>query len=118
MTARQTVSMPLLTFAVATMTLAQLLDLGTFIAMVKRIGLGSEANPMVASLISDYGLPMAAIAKIALIALVVAVTLVLSRRSGRVERLLGAAVITLAIVGGVIGGGSNVLTMGPFPLAR
>ena len=102
-----------MTFAVLTMTIAQLLDLGTFVAMVRRMGLGAELNPVVAGLIDGYGLPMAAIAKVALIALVVAIALMLTRRSGRVDRLAGGAVVAAAIVAGIVGGATNVLTMGP-----
>ena len=110
--------MQLLPLAIATLTLAQLLDLGTFLAMVRRVGLGGEANPIVSSLVADYGLPIAAIAKVALLAFVIAVSVVLTSRSRRFERAIGVAVIAFAILAGVVGGGSNVLTMGPIPLAR
>jgi len=108
----------LLPFAIATMTLAQLLDLGTFVAMVRRVVLGGEANPVVSSLVADYGLPIAAIAKLALLAFVIALSVVLTSRTRRVDRVIGVAVIALAIVAGVVGGGSDVLTMGPLELAR
>jgi len=104
---------PILTLAVLTMTLAQVLDLGTFVAMVQRLGLESELNPVVSTLIGGYGLPMAAISKVALMALVVAIALVLTRRTGRVDRLAGGAVLAAAIVAGIVGGATNVLTMGP-----
>lgn len=100
------------------MTASQLFDLGTFVAMVRRLGLDSEANPFVAGLIGGYGLPMAGIAKVALMALIVAVTVVLTSRSGRVERAAGLLVLGAAIVAGLVGGGSNVATMGGFVLAR
>ncbi|HLX33948.1 MAG TPA: DUF5658 family protein [Candidatus Limnocylindrales bacterium] len=110
--------MPTLTLAVLTMSAAQLLDLTTFVAMVRQVGLDAELNPLVADLVNGYGLPMAAIAKLALMAFVVALTIMLMRRTGRFERALGIAVIGVAIVAGVIGGGSNVLAMGSFALAR
>ena len=47
-----------------------------------------------------------------------AVSVVLTSRSRGFERAIGVAVIALAIVEGVVGGGSNVLTMGPIPLER
>ncbi len=102
-----------MTLAVLTMTTAQLLDLGTFVAMVRRVGLESELNPVVAGLINGYGMPMAAIAKVTLIALVVAIALVLSRRTGQVDRVASGAVLAAAIVAGIVGGATNVLTMGP-----
>jgi hypothetical protein len=103
---------PILSLAVATMSLAQLLDLGTFVAMVSRVGLGAEANPVVASLVAGYGLPMAVIAKTALMAFVIALTLVLAARRSRLERGIGVVVIAFAIVAGLVGGGSNVIAMG------
>ena len=111
--AAHTRAVPLLTLAVLTLTSAQLLDLGTFVTMVRRVGLGSELNPVVVGLIGGYGLPMAAIAKVALIALVVAIALVLTRRAGRVDRLAGGAILVAGIVAGIVGGVTNVLTMGP-----
>jgi hypothetical protein len=104
---------PILTLAVITMTGAQLLDLGTFVTMVRRVGLDAELNPVVASLIGDYGLPMAAIAKVALMALVVAIALVLSRSTARVDRIASVAVLGAAIVAGIVGGATNVIAMGP-----
>jgi hypothetical protein len=105
--------MPLLSLAVMTMTVAQLLDLSTFVTMIHRLGPAAEANPLVAGLLSDYGVPMAAIAKVALIAFVVAITAVLAGRERRFDRVLGAAVLGVAILAGIVGGGTNVLTMGP-----
>ena len=109
---------PILTFAVATLALAQALDLGTFVAMVRLHGIGAEANPFVAQLVAGYGLPIAAIAKVALLALVIAVSGILVVRERRVERAAGVLVIAVAIVAGLVGGGSNVLTMGGMALAR
>ena len=110
--------MPILTLALATLTLAQTLDLGTFVAMVRQHGLAAEANPFVAQLVAGYGLPIAAVAKVALIAFVTAVTITLVGRRSRVERAVGVLVIGVAIVAGIVGGGSNVLTMGGTALAR
>ena len=108
---RDTPRVPLMTLAVLTMTLAQVLDLGTFVAMVRRLGLEAELNPVVSGLIGGYGLPMAAIAKVALMAFVVALALVLSRRTGRVDRVAGGVVLAAAIVAGILGGATNVLTL-------
>lgn len=109
---------PILTLAVLTATLAQALDLGTFFAMVHKGGLQTEANPVVAALVSGYGLPVAAIAKIALLAFVIALSTLLIGRRSRVERAAGIVVIAAAIVAGIVGGGSNVLAMGGIALAR
>jgi hypothetical protein len=110
--------MQLLPLALATMALAQILDLGTFVTMVRRVGLGAEANPIVAGLVMDYGLPVAAVVKVALLAFIVALAVVLERRGGRLDRVMGVVVIAAAIGAGLVGGGSNVLTMGPLALAK
>ena len=100
------------------MTLAQILDLGTFVAMVQRLGLGAEANPAVAGLVAIYGLPGAGVAKLALVANTAAVTVFLTGRTRRFERALGIAVIAVAIAAGVVGGGTNAMTMGPLVFPR
>jgi hypothetical protein len=109
---------PILTLAVTTLMLAQTLDLGTFIAMVRIHGLGAEANPVVAQLVGGYGLPMAGILKMLLLAFVIALTVVLTGRSSRVHRAVGVLVLGMAIVAGIVGGGSNVLAIGGTALAR
>ena len=105
--------MPVLTLALLAMTSAQLLDLGTFVTMVRRLGPGAELNPLAIGMIEVYGFPMAAIAKVALIALVAAIAVLLTGRGRRIDRVVGAAVVTAAIVAGIIGGWSNAMTMGP-----
>ena len=115
---RQTRHVPILTFAIATMTLAQVLDLGTFVAMIRQGGLGAEANPVVAHLVADYGLPIAAIAKVALLAFVIALSVILAKRRSWIERAAGVIVIAAAIVAGLVGGGSNVITMGGIALSQ
>jgi hypothetical protein len=108
----QTGVVPLLTAAILTMTTAQLFDLGTFVTMVRRLGPAAEANPIVTALMESYGYPMAAIAKVAVVALVVAVSVVLMRRDRPIDRFVTAAVLGVAIVAGLVGGGTNALTVG------
>ena len=76
-TARQSVETMVMTAAVVTLTVAQLLDLGTFIRMIDRHGIAVEANPLVSHLVSEFGLPFVVVAKIVALSLVVAVTVVL-----------------------------------------
>ncbi|SRR5258706_2643537 len=102
-----------MSLAVITMTFAQILDLGTFVTMVRRVGIDAELNPVVTGLITGYGLPMAAIAKVTLTALVIAISLILAQRPSRVDRLASVTVLAAAIVAGIVGGATNVLTMGP-----
>jgi hypothetical protein len=95
------------------MVAAQLLDLATFMTMVRRLGPGAEANPLVVSMLGAGGLPEIVLAKVALVALVgsVAVLLAVGRAPGL--RRAGGALLAFAIVAGVFGGWSNAITMGP-----
>ena len=62
-----------------TLAVAQLLDFGTFVPMVRWDGSRAEANPFVAAMLVDYGLPLVAVAKIALVVIVSAVVVILDR---------------------------------------
>jgi hypothetical protein len=95
----------LLAAAVLTMSAAQLLDLATFVAMVRAVGPESELNPLVAFLFGAYGFPMVAVAKVLLVAVATAIVAVLLRAGAR--QRLAAAVITAGIVVGILGGISN-----------
>ncbi len=91
---------------------AQLFDLGTFAAMVERHGPTAEANPLIFTLLVHWGLPMVAVAKVSLITLVSSASILLYRTGTRRSRWLSGAVIAVAIVAGIIGGGSNALVIG------
>jgi hypothetical protein len=93
--------------ALLTMTIAQLFDLGTFIRMIERYGSGSEANPVVQFLLSDFGLPFVVVAKVVALSLVVAVIGVLAGRAAPEHPRLVATVFAVAIVAGLVGGLSN-----------
>ena len=101
--------MPLLTLAVLTMSAAQLLDLATFVAMVQVTGPTAEANPLVAYLFALHGFPMVAIAKILLVAVATAVIAMLLGAKPRPK--VAAAVVTVAIVVGLVGGISNSVVL-------
>ena len=102
--------MPLLVAAVLTMSAAQLLDLATFVTMVRSVGPASEANPLVAFLFNAYGFPLVAIAKVVLLALASAVAAILMR--GPERRRLAGAVVAVGILVGVLGGLSNMFAVG------
>jgi hypothetical protein len=98
--------------ALLVVTVAQLLDLGTFVRMVGMHGADAEANPLVAALLVDHGVPFVAAAKLAALALVVAAIVVLRGRvDERGHRRLAAAVAAAAITAGMIGGITNVSTI-------
>ena len=75
--------------AVVTATVAQMLDLGTFVRMVAIHGPLAEGNPLVAHLLDELGVPYLAVAKIAVLSLVIAIVAVLlgSRRPARGTRV-------------------------------
>jgi len=97
--------------ALLTMVAAQLLDLSSFVVMVRVLGPGAEANPIVGDLLGNLGLPGIVLAKLALILLVGMIACVLASGSGHRERWIGALVLGWAILAGIIGGWSNALTI-------
>ena len=98
--------------AILTVTVAQLFDLGTFIRMVGGHGAEVEANPLVHYLLTEFGMPMLVVAKVAALSLVVAVIAQLAGRAAQLEhRRLVATLIGAAIVAGLIGGWSNATVM-------
>ena len=99
--------MPLLAAAVLTMSAAQLLDLATFVAMVRAVGPEAEANPLVVFLFGAYGFPLVAIAKILLLAATTAIVALLLGVRSRPHPRMAAAVIAAGIVVGLVGGLSN-----------
>jgi len=105
--------MTTLVAAVLTMTAAQLLDLATFAEMMRRVGPEAELNPLVSVLFGAYGLPVVAIAKVALLGLVVAIVVSLANRPR--SRLAGALIGVVLVAGigaGIVGGASNVAAIG------
>jgi hypothetical protein len=98
--------------ALLTLMIAQLFDLETFVRMVTLHGPATEANPLVHFLLTEHGLPLMVVAKIAMMSLVVAIVAVLAGRSdGTGHRRMVAAVMSVAIVAGVIGGWSNAAVL-------
>ena len=101
-----------MSLAVLVVTAAQLLDLGTFLRMIDVHGPASEANPLVAGMLLGQGLPLVVVAKIAGLAIVVAVIAVLANRdAGRLQRAMAGGVAVAAIVAGLLGGWTNTSTL-------
>jgi len=99
--------------AVLTMAVAQLLDLATFALMMQRVGVAAEANPIVAGLFGAYGMPVVAVVKVALLALVTAIVAVLAAApTQRARASIIAAILTVAIAAGLVGGASNMVAIG------
>ncbi len=106
--------MPILAPALLTMVAAQLLDLGTFLTMVHRVGFGGEANPLAANILEGGagGLVLLVLAKLALIVLVGSVTVSLVALRRRSFQRAGWVLLGFAIAAGILGGWSNALTFG------
>lgn len=94
-----------------TVVAAQLFDLGTFVAMIRRVGPHAEANPLVASLFADYGTIAVAFAKAALVLFVVALAISTGRQPRRIRLATAVLPVALAIVAGLVGGVSNSIVI-------
>lgn len=103
---------PVLRLRLAALFAAQLFDYGTFTLMVQRHGIHAELNPIVAHGFATFGLPIVALAKLALIMLVGSIIVVLAhdRTASRTTTRVATFVAMLAVASGLIGGISNVLT--------
>jgi hypothetical protein len=86
---------------------AHIADYGTFVVMVGRRGLGSELNPIVATIAADGGLALLTVAKFATVLLVAAVFLLV----GRTRPKLAAGVLGFGVFIGALGAYSNLVTM-------
>jgi hypothetical protein len=105
--------MPILVAAILTMSVAQLLDLATFSEMMRRVGAAAEVNPIVATLFGIHGLPLVAIAKVALLALVTAIVAMLAASPARrVAVPIMVVVLAVAIAAGLLGGATNTAAIG------
>ena len=109
---RRTAERMAMTAAVVTLTVAQLLDLGTFIRMIDRHGVGAEANPLVSHIVGQLGLPYVTVAKITALSVVVAVTVVLTESPyRRGHPRLARLVVAVAVIAGIVGGWTNAATL-------
>ena len=100
----------ILLFRVATVLAAQLFDFGTFTVMIARHGTSSEMNPIVAQGFTHFGMPILALMKAVLVILLASIIIALDRNHS-VRRSVPAAtfVTVLAVIGGLVGGISNVI---------
>ena len=101
----------ILRFRLAALLAAQLFDFGTFTLMVERHGIVAEMNPLVAQGFVAFGLPILVVVKLALVVLLGSIVVLLAREgpSRQTVRGLAASITILAVIGGMVGGISNVL---------
>ena len=99
-------------YRLATLTLAQALDLTTFLLMVRQHGVRAEGNPLVADLFSALGEPAVVLGKILLIVVIGALCLAAAASDrSRTWRVVGGLPIALAIAVGLIGGITNTAVL-------
>jgi hypothetical protein len=95
-----------------TLFAAQGLDFATFNAMVASQGSSAEANPLIHNLFVAMGTPAVAIAKLALIGLVIALGIAAAARGRQgIWSTVGGLPLALAIAAGLIGGITNAATI-------
>ena len=93
--------------AIGVLILAHVADYATFLVMVAKDGLGSELNPIVATIFDDWGLPLLTVAKFATVLLVAAVFLISVKDRPR----LASVVLAFGVFIGALGAFSNILTI-------
>jgi hypothetical protein len=103
---------PVLRLRIAALVAAQMFDYGTFTVMVERHGIQAELNPIVANGFAAFGLPIVALSKLALVVLIGSIIVILAhdRGASRGTMRIASAVTILAVVAGLFGGISNILT--------
>jgi hypothetical protein len=111
-TVRWVLPAPVLRLRIAALVAAQLFDYGTFTLMVERHGIRAELNPIVAHGFAAFGLPIVALAKLALVVLIGSIIVILAhdRRSSRGTMRIATFVTMIAVAAGLIGGISNIVT--------
>jgi hypothetical protein len=111
-TVRRVLPTPVLRLRIAALVAAQLFDYGTFTLMVERHGIRAELNPIVAHGFAAFGLPIIALAKLALVVLIGSIIVILAhdQRASRGTMRIATAVTVIAVAAGLVGGLSNILT--------
>ena len=111
-TVRRVLPTPVLRLRIAALVAAQMFDYGTFTVMVERHGIQAELNPIVANGFAAFGLPIIALSKLALVVLIGSIIVILAhdRRASKGTMRIATAVTVLAVVAGLFGGISNILT--------
>ena len=92
---------------IAVLVLAHAFDYTSFLLMVKRHGLGAEANPVVVDIVNQSGLYGLTLVKIFVVALAGLIILAIGRRHAR----LAAGLLVFGVLAGLVGGLSNIATL-------
>jgi hypothetical protein len=95
-----------------TLFAAQGLDFATFNAMVSSHGAAAEVNPLVHAMFVALGTPAVAVAKVALVGLVIALGVAAAARGRQgIWSTVGGLPLALAIAAGIIGGITNAAVL-------
>ena len=98
----------------ATLFAAQMFDFATFNAMVGSKGVAAEANPIVQGMFLTFGTPAVVIAKVLLIALIIALGVAAAVRGGQGRwAAVGGMPLAIGIAAGLIGGITNAAVLLP-----
>ena len=90
--------------AIGVLIVAHLADYVTFLVMITRNGIGSELNPIVATIAEEQGLALLTIAKFATVLLVATTFLIIGRSRPKVA----VSVLAVGVAVGSLGAVSNV----------
>lgn len=97
-----------------TLFAAQMFDFATFNAMVGLKGVSAEANPIVQGMFLSFGTPAVVIAKVLLIALIMALGVAAAVRGGQGRwAAVGGMPLAIGIAAGLIGGITNAAVLLP-----
>ncbi len=97
-----------------TLFAAQMFDFATFNVMVGSRGVAAEANPLVQGLFLSLGTPAVVLAKMLLIALIMALGVAAAVRGGQGRwAAIGGLPLALGIAAGLIGGITNTAVLLP-----
>ena len=92
---------------IGVLILAHMADYATFVVMVVRNGIGTELNPIVATIAEDHGLALLTVAKFATVLLVAATFLIV----GRTRPKVAAGVLAVGVLVGGLGAISNLISI-------
>jgi hypothetical protein len=85
---------------------AHLFDYVSFMLMVWRHGITAEANPLVAGVADEFGIPGVTMAKVYVVGVTLLTMVVLRPKHPRIA----ATVLVLSVAGGLLGGFTNIAT--------
>ncbi|MFV2064185.1 MAG: hypothetical protein ACC726_11845 [Chloroflexota bacterium] len=90
--------------AIGVLIVAHVADYATFLVMITKRGIGSELNPIVATIAEEQGLALLTVAKFATVLLVATTFLIV----GRTRPKVAVSVLAIGVAVGSLGAISNI----------